>query len=395
MNGPSFQSYYLDIEKQTREILNRASVDYLLEVDFEVFLQSLVDRFAFEPLNWSEADMTVEKFIRKTRIRDFGQESYVDQPQFRLRLPVSNHPNLSKYLDHQPSSQLSTAEPRWSIQEDVLMIEVDADEYAVKRAIEEVRYWLGGRNRDIAEGNQNLRERVRAVWKRRREELEAQVSELNKVAEKLKIPLYQSPTAPKPVPIQPKAHRKPWAPPSTAAKQAEPELRYSDVLGVIEFVEAYSRQLEVSPAVYSRLTEEDLRDLVLGMLNVNFPGSTGESFSKLGKTDMLLQIGGVGSLIVECKKWSGQKNYIEALAQLFRYLTWRHSYGVLLAFCTSKNMTSVVSGAKSAVGSHESLASAGLKEQSASAARFSSIHIHPQDPGKNVELFHLFVDLSL
>jgi hypothetical protein len=125
---------------------------------------------------------------------------------------------------------------------------------------------------------------------------------------------------------------------------------------------------------------------------VNYPGSSGETFSKQGKTDLFLRAGGGGSLVVECKLWAGAKRYSDSLDQLFRYLTWRHGFGVLLTFSTNKDMTACIAAAKSCVESHPSTVNGSV---GGASSRFASRHIHPQDREKDVEVFHFFVDLGL
>jgi hypothetical protein len=387
----SYQSYYLEADQRAQAILDSERPEYLLDVDYQEYLQHLISRLSLETLEWDESAKSIEPFIGKRKVLDYGGYREVEQPLFRLRIPVSNHPALSAYIQFQPSAQHSGGEPHWNFQDGILIIETDADENAVENALKEVRFWLGGRNRDIVQGNANLPARLDAVWKRKRTELEAHMGKLKRVVETLKIPLHQSPTAPKPFSIRPKAERK--RPSIALSKRREPELVRKDVLEVVDFVESYSRQLEVTPVVYKKLDEEELRDLVLGMLNVNYPGSTGESFSKLGKTDMLLRIEGDGSLIVECKRWHGQKSYGDSVGQLFGYLTWRHSYGILLTFCMTRDMTVTVDNAISSMSGQASLASGGVTRHS--ETRFSSIHVHPQDREKTVEVFHLFADLSI
>lgn len=88
------------------------------------------------------------------------------------------------------------------------------------------------------------------------------------------------------------------------------------------------------------MEEEELRDLLLGMMNANYPGTaTGETFRKLGKTDISFRVDAGYVLICECKFWHGAEEYANALDQLFRYVTWRENFGVLIHSCTRKDMT--------------------------------------------------------
>jgi hypothetical protein len=140
--------------------------------------------------------------------------------------------------------------------------------------------------------------------------------------------------------------------------------------------------------------EEGLRDLLVAMMNTNYPGSTtAETFSKLGKTDVSLRVDSGHVLICECKFWSGAKAYGEAIDQLFDYLTWRQNYGVLIHFCRLKDMSRAVSEAKRATSEHSSFTGGSLTELS--ETRFTTRHFHPQDASKLLEVHHLFIDLSV
>ena len=131
-----------------------------------------------------------------------------------------------------------------------------------------------------------------------------------------------------------------------------------------------------------------------GMMNANYPGSTtGETFNKLGKTDISLRVDAGHVLICECKFWSGAKAYGEAIDQLFNYLTWRENYAVLLHFCKLKDMTTAISEAQRAITEQASYATGSL--HSSSEARFTSRHSHPQDAGKLIEISHILIDLSV
>lgn len=388
-NRPTFQGYYLGVYRMVWDQLSKEPPDYLVQVDFEEYLQHLIDRYAWETLDIDESAMTMETFIGKRKINDYGQILEVDQPRIRLRIPFAPHPQLSDFLQLMPSSQRSSGEPNWKFRENTLVLECDADEDSVQRALDDMRFWIDGRNSDVREGNAHLRQTIEPVWRRKRQELEAHHSTLKVLADRLKIPLHQSESAPKPVVVA----KKVLAPkPALKPGQPEPELERHSVLEIVSFVETYSRQLEVTPAVYSKLEEEELRDLVLSMLNVNYPGSSGETFSKQGKTDLFLRAGGGGSLVVECKRWSGAKKYGEALDQLFKYLTWRHSYGVLLTFSTNRDMTSCITAARDLIAKH---ATTVRESVSGTSSRFASRHIHPQDRAKQVEVFHLFTDLAV
>ncbi|MFC1919805.1 hypothetical protein ACFLWX_03345, partial [Chloroflexota bacterium] len=119
-----------------------------------------------------------------------------------------------------------------------------------------------------------------------------------------------------------------------------PEVVEIEPRQLVDFIEKYTLQFEDAPETYQKMTEEELRNLLVGMMNTEFPGTTtAETFSKLGKTDIYLRVDSGHVLVCECKFWSGVKAYRRAMDQLFNYLTWHHNYGVLLHFCRLKDMT--------------------------------------------------------
>lgn len=397
-NGPTFQAYYARINEVVWEFLNRQDVDYLLRVDFDEYLDYLVGEFEWEPLEWSEVQMTVDPIRKKAqRARNIdGKSITVDEEGFRLRVPVSPHSHRDRYFEYgPPTTWTGTSEPAWRFEGDVLCVEVAQTKQAVEKATEDIRFWLGGRNAAIEVGNRTLRDRIRNVWVSKRKRLEEQESVTQAVLEELKIPLHRDPEASaKPVDMKKRELRTVASPPKAKPAPREMAVSREEVIALIDFIEQYARQFEVTPKTYVNMGEEELRDLIIGMMNANYPGSTtAETFSKLGKSDISLQMTPGHVLICECKKWSGEKAYGKSIDQLFRYLTWRQNYGVLIHFCMLKNMTSAVASSKEAVGNHSSFTAGTLHAKS--DTRFLSRHTHPQDTGKSVEIHHLFFDLSV
>jgi len=397
-NRPTFQAYYQNIDRiVAKEFLDKESPESLLRVDFEQYLDYLVSKCEWQPLDWDQTQKTIEPFsqaIERPDEWDPRRTYRADVRRFRLRLPVSAHPQRNDYLQFLPSVFDVSGEPDWKFEGNMLVIEVEATEAAVKRALEQVETWFGRRNKDIEEGNRTLRDRIRPVWEARRRRLEEQHAAANDELAKLNIPLYRAMDAKaQPIEVKPRQLRTVLDKPTSSAKP-DPYLRREDAVGLVDFLEQYARQFEVTPKTFLKMDEEELRDLIIGMMNANYPGAaTAETFNKLGKTDIRLQVEAGNVLICECKFWNGSKAYSGAIEQLFGYLTWRESFGVLIAFCTRKDMTAAIKQANKVSENHESYTSGSVAI--ASESRFSTRHKHPQDPSKSVEIFHVFIDLSL
>ena len=392
----SLQLYYKNYHLIVGEKLDKEDSSYLLQVDFDDYLSFLVDEAKWEPLLWDESQMTVEPFSIKVQRSDQFHvgNTYQDAVQkIRLRIPISSHPQRADYFKFSPSKHWG-AEPEWKFDGDVIIHEVEATEHGVKHGIDQVCFWLGERNKEIEEGNKQLEGHIRTVWEAKRKQLEKRQDTTSSLLQKLNIPLHQDPNAKaRPIEIKPRQLRTVMEKPKPKSKD-EAALNRGDVISLVDFIEQYARQFEVAPITYHKMEEEELRDLLVGMMNANYPGSTtGETFNKLGKTDISLRVDSGHVLICECKFWSGAKAYGDTIDQLFKYLTWRQNYGVLIHFCKLKDMTTAVSEGKRAVKDHSSFTVGTLQEQS--ETRFSSRHAHPQDIKKSVEILHLFIDLSI
>ena len=394
-DGPTIQGYYADIERMTWAILSLQEAAYLRTFDYEEYLDYLVSKLERSPLEWDESSWSIEPVTVKVRHRnEFNNREYLaDEDRFRLRVPLSPHLDRSEYLRYGPSTTRGS-EPNWVFEEDILVHEVDATEDAVERGKENVRFWLGNRNNDIKRGNANLRERVKGAWESKRVQVEQQFNKTQAVLKKVSIPLHRDPNAsPQLVKMKPRQLRNILKPKAKAAP-AEPTLDREEVVALVSFIEEYARTFEVTPKPYLKFSEEELRDLLLGMIKKHYPGqATGETFRKLGKTDISFQVDNANVLVCECKMWSGPSGYGKALEQLFGYLTWRDNHGVLISFCTLKDMTRAVSGATHVMEDHDSFVPGTLAK--VSETRFVSRHKHPQDNDKSLEVHHLFFDLSV
>ena len=90
---PTFQTYYQSIDRiVNKEFLDKESPDDLLRVDFEQYLDYLVSKCEWQPLEWDESQMTVERFTTIVERPDGWepQRTYRTELQrFRLRIPVS------------------------------------------------------------------------------------------------------------------------------------------------------------------------------------------------------------------------------------------------------------------------------------------------------------------
>jgi hypothetical protein len=105
---------------------------------------------------------------------------------------------------------------------------------------------------------------------------------------------------------------------------------------ILDKIIIYGQNLEKYKKLYDKFDEEGFRDFFLPHLNSisTKHTATGETFNKIGKTDILIQDEkGQNIFIAECKLWKGESEVENALNQLLdRYVTWRDEKVALIFF---------------------------------------------------------------
>jgi hypothetical protein len=139
----------------------------------------------------------------------------------------------------------------------------------------------------------------------------------------------------------------------------EPALADADYEAALAVLHRARNALERSRSMTSKMDEEEIRDLLLVMLNDHFEGQAGgEVFNCTGKTDILIREQDRHVFIAECKVYAPKnKKSVEgvitdALDQLLRYLTWRDTKAALLLFVRDTDLTNVMNKAIATIKQH-------------------------------------------
>lgn len=134
----------------------------------------------------------------------------------------------------------------------------------------------------------------------------------------------------------------------------EPELNENNFQKILKIINDVGKNFERMPSIYKRKSEEDIRDFILFTLDPNFElGSAGgETFNKIGKTDISLRYDSSVVFIAECKYWKGEKAYLKTIDQLLGYLTWRNSKVAVINFVQNSEFTDILSKIKIATPKH-------------------------------------------
>jgi hypothetical protein len=162
---------------------------------------------------------------------------------------------------------------------------------------------------------------------------------------------------------------------------------------IIRGIDGGGKEMENHPATFNSFNETQLRDIISVCLNSWQSGSAStETFSKKGKTDILLRVSSIPVLVIECKLWKGAVQFQNAIGQLLGYLTQRFSWGIIIVFSKNQEFTKVLQVIWDEIPKHTSF-KFGLAKRDFS--HFVSFNCLPTDSNKVVEIHYLNYDLSV
>ena len=191
-----------------------------------------------------------------------------------------------------------------------------------------IKWYVQQSSGQVQSYNNGLQAQIQQIVDIRRTRLGKRIE----LAKALNIPLRQKPGAPDVTQLTMKKRiikslpTKPNVPPESAISDTD----YEDILKIVRHE---GRTFETTPATYAVHGEGGLRDIILAHLNGHYEGNaTGETFRRLGKTDIRIEYENRAAFVAECKVWRGPKEITEAVDQLLSYLTWRDCKAAMVIF---------------------------------------------------------------
>lgn len=333
--------------------------------------------------------------------RDDGQRTFAPGYELKFFLPFEGDPDLfefrgSSWSTSAPSAEVDSMNKRLVFRAEVLP---SADAEGLKRklldAVKSVCSTVAGQARLIDRYHAELPTLVRAEIHARRKRLE----QMQGFSLKIGIPLERDVRVPSQIPVAVKKRaeidlvRKVSVPGTVVPVRPEPciaDTAYEEILGITRHA---GLSFEKTPQTYKGLGEEGLRDIMLSHLNVAFPGkASAETFVQFGKTDICVMSEERRAFVAECKMWHGEKGLVDALCQLFDYLTWRESKAALIFFNKDNaGFTQLQATFAEALRNHPQW----LREKPADSGEWRHVFRHPDDPLREITvhamLFNMFV----
>lgn len=221
-------------------------------------------------------------------------------------------------------------------------------ENSIINTINDIKKYVGWCNSDVNKYNESLKSYAEKKLNKRKEK----VSDFYNAAKIFEIPI--EPNNKKMVESI-KVERK-IVPIKKNEINKEKEYSISDDAfnDIIDILKHQCTTFERTPEVYTKLQEEQLRDILLANLNSIFKGqASGECFRKKGKTDICIEYENRAAFVAECKIWSGKKILKEALCQLQSYTTWRDIKDCLIIFSRNKDFFKVLDETKNNISAEE------------------------------------------
>ncbi len=186
-------------------------------------------------------------------------------------------------------------------------------------------------NSEIELFNLSIRDKIQHYLNERR----IKATDFEMISEKLNLPLHLSANAPNisPIPLK-RIERLPKVSlPQNRPIPKEYSISDADYKNINNIIHSSCTSMENTARTFNKIGEEELRDIIISNLSTHYIQQvTGETFRKVGKTDIHISFENKSAFIGECKIWHGIKNFKEAISQLMGYSTWKDSKMSLIVF---------------------------------------------------------------
>lgn len=392
-------SHFLaSLHEEIKAAVRSETAEYLLNVDEYEYLQHLLDRFQLEPLqihfdkvsvSTREEMISADRFPRSSFMVRAG-EKYPKQV-FRYYIPYEGTEELLKCIPNPRALWSQEVELEdGNICFDIIDFYGDAERVKgeANRIMKPMSQQLENVTNQVNTYNKQVTIFIKEVITKRKEEQSSQIG----VADSLGVPIRKSDHIPETFRI-PEVRRKVIPKPTVPEGAGMPEPAIGDDIyqEILKVIHDTGKAFERLPNTYADKAEEALRDHLILQLEPHFEiSTTGETFNKSGKTDILMRHESSNVFVAECLWWDGPKMYLEKIDQLLGYLTWRDSKTAIVCFVGRKDFSLILSEITETTQQHSCYVEPiGVKEETWHDYKF---HL-PSDPGRTIKVavlaFHL------
>lgn len=343
--GTDTRNYFATFHGKMKSEVERMTDTEIVSCNFQEWADYLTSKYYIVPITIFESN--IDRTLTETKVKKanpFRGHPYerdyfeIDGVRVTFKIPFDGEPDL---FEVQPSSLIFT---RFSTEnfvephgEDCGSFTLDFEytkqelqdkgeamlEYVQKQFdhdFENYKTMIDCVNSEVTSYNDSLN----ASALRLLEERKKKADSFSAISAALKIPLIASKHAPNTKPIQLKRLvRQPAAKPTVIPATPEPYISDNDYENINNIISMCGTAMEKTARTYYANGEEELRDHLLATLNTHYEVATGETFRKIGKTDIHIEFDNKAAFIGECKIWHGEKLFQDAIQQVINYSTWR------------------------------------------------------------------------
>lgn len=358
------KSIFKDTSDKIESEIAAFSNQKIMTNDLEELVEYLYSAYQFEKIELYEDN--INRGLKETKIRKANRFKDPNDPKFfnvdgyavSFSVPFDGGAPL---LNCSPSyvmlqqfpvkrivaprgEELGLIELEMSFDKDEIFRQDDINTFideAFKTKFRNYRTMIEHINSDVEEYNSNLRGFIRKALETRKQRAES----FQFLNEKLNIPLTLRDNVPSVTPkplkrIERKVNSKPISHKQLANEYA---ISDDDYYYILKIIHSLCTAMEAAAKTFEKNSEEELRDFIVATLNTHYEAQvTGETFRRIGKTDIHILAENKAAFIGECKIWHGIKKFEEAIDQLFNYSTWRDIKLSLIVFNKhNKNFKSI------------------------------------------------------
>ena len=242
-------------------------------------------------------------------------------------------------------------------------------------------------NNDIKGFNVGLENLIKSKLELRKNK----AGDFDNIKKALQIPMNLKADAPNIRPLPLKKIRK-IIKPKTKNVFVEPEycISDSDYNNILNIIHNACSTMEATSRTFNKNNEEELRDFIISTLGTHYVDSvTGETFRKIGKTDIHVIFENKSAFIGECKIWHGIKKFTDAIEQVFGYSTWKDRKISLIIFNKdNKDFNSILDVI-------ESWIKANTKKATKENANMWKCLIHREESNSDIQIAIQVYDISI
>ena len=386
----------------------------IVSCNFEEWATYLATKYSVVPISIFETN--IEKTLSETKVkmanpfRGFSYEKdfyEIDGVRVTFKIPFDEEPNL---FELQPSNRILsrfatqnfvypqgdecgsfTLDFEYTKQElqDKGQSMADYVQKQFENEFSSYKAMIGNVNTEVDSFNNGLAISAMQLLEERKKKEDS----FSAISNALQIPLTASKNAPNSKPIQLKRIvRQPSIKPTSQPSIPEPYISDRDYENINNIIAMCGTTMEKTARTYYANTEEELRDHLLATLNTHYDAATGETFRKIGKTDIHIEFDNKAAFIGECKIWHGENLFQGAIQQVINYSTWRDlKVSVIIFNKNNQSFPAILSKINSWVKNN-------TVSFTQSQANIWKCNYHRQDMNIDIQLtiliFDLYVDRS-